>query len=49
MSLASIHSSSGSMSGGEVARRETVATVSLICLLASAPLFVAVALMVWGG
>jgi len=49
MSLATIHNSDRGIAGGEVARAETVACVSAICLLASAPLFVAIALMIWAG
>jgi hypothetical protein len=49
MSLATIHNVNGAIGNGDVARSETIATVSIICLLASAPLVVAIALMVWGG
>jgi len=47
MSLATLHNNR--IRNGEVTRSETIATVSMICMLASAPLVVAIALMVWGG
>jgi len=48
MSLMTVHNDNGTLSGVKAARAET-ACVSVICLLASAPLFVAIGLMIWGG
>lgn len=49
MSLMTVHNDNGTLSGVKAARAETTACVSVICLLASAPLFVAIGLMIWGG
>jgi len=49
MSLMTMHNDSGALSGAKGERAETIACVSVICLLASAPLFVAIGLMIWGG
>jgi hypothetical protein len=49
MSLMTVHNDRGALSGGKPAQLETIACVSVICLLASAPLFVAIGLMIWGG
>ena len=48
MSLMTVHNDNGTLSDVKAARAET-ACVSVICLLASAPLFVAIGLMIWGG
>jgi hypothetical protein len=48
MSLMTMHNHSA-VSASHTARAETIVCVSVICLLASAPLFVAIGLMVWGG
>jgi hypothetical protein len=44
-----IEKSGGAVPGGDVAWAERVACVSAICLLASAPLLAAIALMIWAG
>jgi hypothetical protein len=49
MSLMTMQNNNGAVTGGQGARTETIACVSVICLLASAPLFVAIGLMIWGG
>jgi len=49
MSLMTVHNSSGALSGAKAGQAETIACVSVICLLASAPLFVSIGLMIWGG
>jgi len=49
MSLMTVHNDNGTLSGVKAARVETTACVSVICLLASVPLFVAIGLMIWGG
>ncbi|CAN3989768.1 hypothetical protein MCBRY_000588 [Methylocystis bryophila] len=49
MSLMSVHNHDAALSAAHAARAETIACVSVICLLASAPLFVAIGLMIWGG
>jgi hypothetical protein len=48
MSLMTMHNHNA-VSASHAARVETIVCVSVICLLASAPLFVAIGLMVWGG
>ncbi len=48
MSLMTMHNHNV-LSASHAARAETIVCVSVICLLASAPLFVAIGLMVWGG
>jgi hypothetical protein len=49
MSLMTVHNNNGALSGAKAGQAETIACVSVICLLASAPLFVAIGLMIWGG
>ncbi len=49
MSLMTMNNHSAAVSASQAARAETIVCVSVICLLASAPLFVAIGLMVWGG
>jgi hypothetical protein len=49
MSLMTVHNDNAVASGRQAGRAETIACVSVICLLASAPLFVAIGLMIWGG
>jgi predicted S18 family serine protease len=49
MSLMTVHNDNAVASGPHAGRAETIACVSVICLLASAPLFVAIGLMIWGG
>ncbi len=49
MSLMTVHNDNAVVSGSRAGRAETIACVSVICLLASAPLFVAIGLMIWGG
>jgi len=49
MSLMTMRGGNGVVSGSHTGRAETIACVSVICLLASAPLFVAIGLMIWGG
>jgi hypothetical protein len=49
MSVATVHKDNSAMAGDGVTPAETVACVSAICLLASTPLLMAIALMAWGG
>lgn len=48
MSFASFPKNQGGL-GAAVSGEQTAVCVSIICLLASAPLLASIALMVWGG
>ncbi len=49
MSLAMFPKQNAGLTDGSRPSEQTILCVSAICLLASTPLLVAVALMIWGG